>query len=266
MDPRAVLGECKGNWKPPAEFEYSRPREYRLTGAGRALLAFSILLLVSAIAAGVVLHLKASSDHRERQAVAERGLDSSAEVTRRWSTRGKDAKYWIEYEYSVGGQQYKYKMEPGRNRWSRLKEGSVLPVRYLSENPRSHFIPGLEEQLMPLWVPYLIAALLAAISWLSHYPLSRQRHLLQEGRPAPAVITEHKKTKDGKIAHYSFLQFSGSIGTGHMSPQKNPPEVGSLVCVLYEPDRAKNNAKYPLALVCSPHAPRRGNKVSTRRP
>ena len=134
MDPRTVLGERKGKWRPPAELERCRPREYRLTSAGRALVGLSVFLLVAAIAAGVVLHLKASYDHRERQAVMERGVDSRAEVTRRWKTSGKDAKYWVEYQYRIEDRRYTFKMKTGRSRWGRLTVESVLPVRYLANS------------------------------------------------------------------------------------------------------------------------------------
>jgi hypothetical protein len=184
----------------------------------------------------------------------ERGVDSRAEVTRRWKTSGKDAKYWVEYQYRIEDRRYTFKMKTGRSRWGRLTVESVLPVRYLAEDPRSHYIHGFEGDLMPLWLPYVVAALLAFFSWLCHLPLNAQRRLIQEGRAAPAVITGHKKTKDGNMVQYSFLQLSGSIAQGKTSPEKNPPAVGSLVCVLYEPDRLKNNAIYPLSLVRSVHA------------
>jgi hypothetical protein len=257
MDPRSVLEECRGSWKPPAELERSRPRECRLTAAGKALLGLSVFLLVAAIGAGVALHLKATGDRQERRALMERGAPAQGEVTRRWINRGKNTKYWVAYRYRIEGRSYDFRMETGRGDWQKLSEESTLSIRFLPENPGSHYVEGFEEQLLPLWVPYIVGIVLAGTGWLVHRLLRIQRRLLQEGRAVPGVITEHRKTKDGKVARYVFLQLSGSQGEGKMSPRKNPPEIGSLVCVLYEPDRVKNNGVYPLTLVRSIYAENR---------
>jgi hypothetical protein len=102
---------------------------------------------------------------------------------------------------------------------------------------------------MPLWLPYPVAGALALASFLIAREIRRQRRLLAEGRPAPALVTRHEGNRQGKVAHYEFPLLSGALARGKAGPQKKPPAVGSLLCVLYEPDRMRNNSLYPLSLV-----------------
>ena len=102
---------------------------------------------------------------------------------------------------------------------------------------------------MPLWLPYVIAAAMALAAFLVRLPLISERRLLAEGRPAPAVVTRIEKAQHGEVAHYSFSLMSGSIASGKTGPTKKQPPPGSVLCVIYEPDRAGHNKVYPLPLV-----------------
>jgi hypothetical protein len=106
-----------------------------------------------------------------------------------------------------------------------------------------------------LWLPFLVSFLMGATGWLLTRLLAAQRHLLCEGRPAPGVVTDHKKTHHATVAHYTFATMSGAIAQGQLEQQKKPPAVGSTLCVLYEPDRTSHNRVYPLALVRAARLP-----------
>jgi hypothetical protein len=250
MDPRTLLIEVKRTWQPPAELLRSRPRDVRLTGAGRALLVFAILLLAGAPPVGVLFFVKATLDHEQRHELMAQGKGMQARVTRRWVKRGEHPQYMVEYVYETADQTHQDRISVGRSSWSGLEEGSILPVIYLPSNPQIHLVPGHEGGLMPLWLPYLIFFGMAAGGWLMTRPIAAQRLLLCEGRPAPGVVTDNRKTQHHTSeAHYTFVTLSGALAKGKSDQQKKPPPVGSILCVLYEPDRARHNHVYPLQLV-----------------
>ncbi len=248
MDPRTMLMEAKQNWQPPPELQRSSPREVRLTGAGRVLAAFAVLLLVSAPLGAVLLYLKAASDRDARRELTVHGTNVPAAVTRRWIRRGDHPRYFVDYSYEVGVLTLTGRIDVSRGSWERLSEGSALAVRYLPADTRRHLVLGYEETLMPLWVPYLVAGAMALGSWLTTLPLSSQRRLLSEGRPAPGVVTRHRRVGQSALTHYAFLTLSGAVGEGKSQAKRNPLPVGSRLCILYEQDNVRRNHPYPLSL------------------
>jgi hypothetical protein len=249
MNPSNELLAIGDTWSPPEELLSTRPREIRLTGLGKFLRIFSILMAVGSIALGIILYLKASSDLAQREDLTRRGISSSARITRLWKTSGKETRFWIAYAYPHAGQEYQGRIQLGRRDWAHLTQDSSIPVRFLPEDPGVHYLPGREGQLLPLWVPFLITPVLLAIGWLMHRSLASQSRLLMEGRPAPALVTEHKKVKNGQETHYTFLLLNRAAADGKMDASKNPPPLGGVLCVLYEPDRPRHNQVYPLSLV-----------------
>jgi len=251
MDPRMQWNDFKRTWNPPEELKRCRPREVRLSGAGKILRVLALILFLGGLAAGMILFVKASTDLEERRQLQAQGLDTMGQVIRRWESRDNPRRYWVEYTYQREDESFRSRVEVGRNSWNQLLPGSLMPVRYLPGNPQAHIVPGHEGGLLPLWVPFLVAAGLALTALLIAREIRRQRRLLAEGRPAPALVTRHEGTQHGKVVHYEFPLMSGTIVRGKAGPQKNPPAVGSVLCILYEPDRARHNSLYPLSLVRS---------------
>ena len=110
---------------------------------------------------------------------------------------------------------------------------------------------GHEPKLMPSWISILAAAGLFAVALILSIILANHRRLLAEGRPAPAIVTrisnspEHGK----KIVHYVFLNMGNTLIDGKSSPQSRPPAVGSVLNIIYEPDRENCSSIYPVSLV-----------------
>ncbi len=248
MDPRSLLIEAKRKWQPPPELQRSSPREVRQRAAGRALLVLAALCVLGAPVAGLLLYVKASADHAQRRQLMSRGVDGRAVVTRRWMRRGDHPRYFADYVYEAGSGALAGRIDMSRPRWERLEQGSVLPVRYLPADPRQHLVPGYEGDLMPLWLPYAVAGAMAAAGWLLTLPLKSESRLLTEGRPAPGVVLAHRKAQHTTTIRYAFVTLSGTIAEGKMQAQKNPPAVGSLLTVVYEPDNVGNNRAYPFSL------------------
>jgi len=107
----------------------------------------------------------------------------------------------------------------------------------------------LEPKLLPPWVSILVAGVLFFVAWLVTRILASQRRLLAEGRPAPGIVTKITRTDHGKVSHYVFMAMSGKLINGKLNPRKNPPAVGTILNVIYEPDRETHNSIFPLPLV-----------------
>ena len=249
MDTRIQLNEVKQSWKPPAELQRSRPREVCLKGAGKVLVVLIFALMIGAPLTGVLLYLHATAGLSERRLLIEQGRVVQGQVIRRWTSRGKETRYWLDYSYQADGLEYQGRTRASRAFWQRLAPGDALPVRYLPSDPQEQLVPGLESPLMPVWVPFLVAFSMTLPSLLLLRRIAMQRRLLSEGRPVPAIITRYRRSKDGKTCYYVFASSSGELRQGRTGPQRNPPPVGGVICVLYEPDRLSHNEMYPLSLV-----------------
>ena len=248
MDSRSVLIEARRTWQPPTELQRSCPREVRLKAAGRMLLAIAVICLLGAPLAGALLHVKATADRNQRRELTAKGQDGRAVVTRRWIEKGEHPRYLVYYSYEAAGRSFRGRIGVTYSTWTRLEQGIELPVRYMPLDPQRHLVPGHEDQLMPLWLPYLVAGAAAAAGWLLTLPLRWQRRLLSEGRPAPGVALSHKRSQHMIVVRYAFMTLSGAIVEGKSEAVKNPPPVGSLLCILYEQDNARNNRAYPFSL------------------
>ena len=250
MDPRTSLNRVKQSWHPPKELERSRPREVCLTAAGKVLACLTGAMLLGGLVAGLALFAKTSRDQEMRMQILQSGRDTEALITGRWTAGRDPVRYFVEYTYHVGGQPFSGRQSIGHNAWLSMERMETLRIRYLPANPRVHVVRGWEPKLLPPWAALVIpAGILFLVAWLLTRIVAWQRRLLAEGRPAPAVVTKIARTQNGKVAHYVFMVMSGKLVNGKSRLQKHPPEVGSVLNVIYEPDHERRNSIYPLSLV-----------------
>jgi hypothetical protein len=154
----------------------------------------------------------------------------------------------------VEGRTYEGRTEIGSSKWKALRVGATLPVRYVRSDPAWSFPAGVRPKVMPAWVPFVVAGILAVVGWLVVFLIHRQRRLLMEGRAAPAIVTRqtrHRTQHGGtqwSIA-YTFRLLSGATAAGKSGPSNKPSAIGSVICVLYDPDCPSRSAPYPLQLV-----------------
>lgn len=250
MQPVNRFVELERNWTPPDGLDRSLPREVRLTGAGKGVLALAVVLFAGALAAAIGLRTVADRQVERQRQLQEHGADTEGVVTRLWRERGKSPQSWIAYRFTVQGTIYDQRSRAPLRVWRELREGSVLPVRYLPANPALSYPLGCEERPMPGWLPYFAGLALAALSGLVAWSVQCQKRLLAEGRAAPALVTRHTRADHGKKRiHYDFPLLSGSAGKGKGGPTRNPAPVGAQICVVYDPDNPRRNAPYPFTLV-----------------
>jgi hypothetical protein len=254
-----MLRKAKEGWTPPSGLLLWRPRESTLTGAGRAVLALAVAFFLGAVAAGIGLQTLARDRAEAISLARERGVTAQAVVNRLWRARDKSRQPWVAYTFSAGGLVYDAQRKLSLATWTRLEVGSSLEVVYVPSKPELNFPRGHIGKPIPVWLPFLAAVALGSVGLPLLFAIRRERRLLEEGRVAPGVVTEHRKRGGGHGAHgiefrYKFALLSGSIGQGRGGPTRNPPPIGSTICVLYDPDNPPRNAPYPFSLV----QPRKG--------
>jgi hypothetical protein len=98
-------------------------------------------------------------------------------------------------------------------------------------------------------VPWLVGGLLALGAWALALGLRSQQRLLRDGRAAPAVVTRHHKYNTGhgtrRSMTYEFAIVGGGVATGKASTSRKPPAIGSIITVVYDPDRPRRSRPYP---------------------
>ena len=238
----------------PRELDTSRPRAVRLTAGGRMLAALAVTLFVASVGAGIGMSRVADRQVREQRIFADEGIDTHGEVVRLWRGSGKDQSRWVSYRYAVAGRTYESRTEIGSSKWKALRVGATVPVRYVRSDPAWSFPAGVQPNVMPAWLPFVVAGILAIAGGLALVLIDRQRRLLMGGRAAPATVTRHalQRTRHGgrqPSITYTFQLLSGATAEGTSGPSTKVPAIGSVICVLYDPDRPGRSAPYPLPLV-----------------
>jgi hypothetical protein len=236
------------NWTPPDGLGYSSLRPVQLTGSGIALLAVAVLMFLGAIAAGIGLGTTFRRQVKDQRLLQEQGVNTDAQITRLWRSTGKDQQHLVSYRFTVQEREYVARKGVPPRIWQTLRTGSSLPVRFLPSNPKVNHPTGWDDTTMPFWVPYLVAGELAVIASLLTFLLRRQMRLLTEGRPAPGIVTGHRRTRGGTVIRYEFVLLNGATANGR-GKSRRPPAIGSQVCVLYDAENPRRNAPYPLCLV-----------------
>jgi hypothetical protein len=245
--------ENTGHWTPPDSLGYSSLRPVRLTAQGKSLVAVSVALLIGAVALGVYLERKARRQDLERTMLRDQGIAADATVTRAWIDGSKEQQRWIAYRFDYAGRGYTHRVETPRKIWTGLRNGSPIQVRFVPSQPLISHPIDWDGQVLPFWLAFLVAGMLAGPALLLPLQVRRQARLLAEGRPAPGRVTGFKKVDKAIQVRYEFRLLNGAIAKGKVNRSK-PPVEGSSLCVLYDPENPRRNSPYPLSLVCLENA------------
>jgi len=253
MDANARVTELERTFVPPPRLSSSRPRSVELTAGGRVLTVVAVAIFGVAIAVGIGMSRAAGRDANQYRALVERGVMTTAYVTRLWQG-GDDEGRRVRYRFTVDDRSYDAQTQVSSARRRTLTVGSPIDVRYVPDDPRINRVGPTPRRGMPLWAPYVVATGIAAIGVLCLFGINRQRRLLSEGRAAPALVTA-LKTQRGthgekhRSITYDFPLMSGAVASGKSSTSSKPPAVGSVICIIYDPECPKRNKAYPFDLV-----------------
>ena len=252
MIPRDV----KLNPKPfvlPSELVGSRPRDVRLTAAGRIVNGLASVLLAGALVVVVLLSWVSKQQAHDRDVFNRDSVTVTAEVTRLWRDSGEDKQRWVAYRFETNGEGFAGRSKVGSTKWRTLQVGSPIDIRYLPAHPEGSVLVGRQPDVLPPVVPFLVGGLMIGIGLLMLRVLNSQRQLLAEGRPAAAAITDIVKHQSSHGSHrsikYTFTLLSGATATGKSDGHQKPDVVGTVFCVVYDPDRPKRSRRYPFPLV-----------------
>jgi Protein of unknown function (DUF3592) len=253
VESRSQLAELMRRFVPPPGLERSRPREVRLTAAGKALVVTAVLLFSGAVFAGVAMQQAAQRQAAAQRLMADEGIVVDGEVLQLWRSSGDSKQPWVAYRFEADGRAYAGTSTISLSKWRALKAGATLPIRYVPAAPEQSILAGQRPGAMPLWLPSLVAIAIAAVGGLSLAAIRKERRLLMEGRPAPAVVLKHFKHHSGHgtllTMTYEFPLLNGAIATGRSGTSRKPPPVGSVICVVYDSDWPKRSKPYPMSLV-----------------
>ena len=236
------------NWTPPDGLGYSSLRPVSLTGGGIALLVVAAMMLLGAVAAAIGLGTTARRQAKDHRLLQEQGVNTDAQITRVWRGGDKNQQHLVSYRFTVQEREYVARKGVPPRIWQDLRAGSSLPVRFLPSNPKVNHPTGWDDTPMRPWVAYLVSGELVAIALVLTILLRKQMRLLTEGRPAPGIVTGHRRTRGGTVIRYEFQLMNGATAKGR-GQSRRPPAVGAPVCVLYDPENPRRSAPYPLTLV-----------------
>ncbi|HEX5071138.1 MAG TPA: DUF3592 domain-containing protein [Vicinamibacterales bacterium] len=250
---RERVADLQRGFAPPPELG-SRPRDVELTGGGRALHAVIMALFAVAFIVPLAINGQRRAENADRIAFQTRSVSATAEVRRLWRTSGENKQSRVEYAYTVGDRRYERVLALPLARWRELQVGSTLAIRYLSDEPSRSRLEGAESGSIPAWLPILVGLAIISAPILMLALLNRQRRLLAEGRPAPAVVTKvvkHHSSHGGshRSMRYAFPVLSGAMATGRAGASRKGIAEGSVICIIYDPDRPGRSQPYPFPLV-----------------
>lgn len=227
--------------------------DVRLTAAGKVVRSLAFLLSAAALAAAVILPVVHVRQQAERTRLRTGGIATSATIVVVKVTRGEQPRQNVTYRYETERGIYERTVALPLRNGQALAVGSRLPVLYLDSDPARSWLPGKEQDVLPLWVVPLVTCLLAIFSGALFWRIHRDRVLLAEGRLVQARVVDTKKVKhQHHHAHrvrYTFRTLSGATLTGRAEVRRAPGAVGDVISVLYHRDNPRRNAIYPLTLV-----------------
>jgi len=238
----------------PPELYRSRPRAVRLSGPGRALAAVGLLLCLAAPALGIFLRRQVIVGRAESYALQQSGVATDAVVIRLTHDSKESKRATVYYQFAANGRPFEDHSKIPIAQWRTLRVGHALAVRYVPANPSVSVPEGVEPNVMPAALPYILSPLPFIIGVAFLLTLQYQRGLLSDGRAAIGVVKTVKSRRGQhgesiKTVRYEFPLLSGAVQTGSFQTHRSALEVGSSIAVVYDDERPRRSRPYPLSLV-----------------
>jgi hypothetical protein len=216
------------------------------------LVIVAALLFVGSVGGGLMLFREARAQAGADRALADHGVVTTGEVTRLWP-RGDDFRR-VRYHFIVDGHAYESTERVSTARRRALQIGSAINVRYVPGEPQQNDLGGTTDPSLPIWLPFVVSMAAASMGLLCLFAIQKQRRLLTDGRAAPAIVRSLHRHHTGhggthRSLTYEFPLLNGAVATGRSHTSNKPPAVGSVICVIYDPDRPARSMAYPFSLV-----------------
>jgi hypothetical protein len=244
-----MFAEIRKDWKQPPELRTALPREIRLAGHGIALTVIALLFFAGALAAYIGLSTASARGARESALLQQQGTDADAVITRLWRRSDKERQPMVDYQFEYGGKVYGASVRAPVRIWRTLETGGRLPIRFVPSRPGLSHPREWPRSIVPAFLAPALGISFAAAGGFMLLFLQREKRLLAEGQPAPAIVTRIGRTQHGKVVYYDFQPRGSSALHGRTGPVSKAPGVGDVICVLYDPEKPRRNRVYPMRLV-----------------
>ncbi len=249
MSERTDVRKLLEGFEPPPELARGRPRPVELTAGGMAVSIVAAVLLAAGIGLGTWLWVVAERDLQRGSLLDRTSQEGDAQVERLWRTGKNNSTCRVDYSFDAGGKPYHATATLRCAAWRTLAVGQTVPVQYVPSDPTISRLPGLGGRSdVPWWAAPLVGIGMGFAGLLLIWRVRLERKLVEEGKPAPGVVTKlGARTDKGRYVYYEFATQSGAPGRGRWGPVhgKSVPEVGARILVLYEPDNTRRNTAYP---------------------
>jgi hypothetical protein len=233
----------------PLELQRSIPRPVRWTGAGYWVAGLAVLLVAGAVASLAFLPAIAERDRATQEQFDRESVPAEGVLTSVGPRSGKGNRRSVTYQFR--GQDGKEYTGRARVRSSAgLEPGVRVEVRYLPSDPTVSYLGGSRPEGVPEWLPAVLAAILVGVAALIALGIRGQSRMLADGRATVARVTESHRTGKGHVVKYEIELLGGGRHSGSLTWQgKKPPEPGTPLVMLYDPERPSRASRYPLSLV-----------------
>jgi hypothetical protein len=161
------------------------------------------------------------------------------------------------YNYTVDSLSYKKCANTASEHWQQLEVGSSLTVRYLPSDPAMAYPDSDPPNSQNNWSMVLPTACMA-LGFMSLFAILYfsfvwpQFRLLARGKPARGVVTRCKEGSQRRMSGY-FLYYDFPLPDGGQCQGKDfssqPAAEGTIVTVLYDPNKPRRNDLYPMDTV-----------------
>ncbi len=250
MDVRQEIAELQQNWNPPRELATSTPRQVEFSGRGIGLSILATVLILGGIAGGTAIGIVSSRQSRDIALVKSQGQDIDAHIVGLFRSNDKERTPEVTYEFEKDGRIYKRTARISLRVWSALHGQNTVAVRYLASDPSHNYLRDHNETGLPMFLAPFIAVIFCGGGTLIWLMINRERRLLEQGRPAPAIVIKHSLAQHGQRAMiYNFPGVDGAIVKGRSAPSRKPAPVGSAICVLYDREHPRRSTTYPMHFV-----------------
>lgn len=234
-------------WRAPEELLSTTPRDVRYTKSARVMFVLVAAGILGFATAGVLLIPGMQREQQDNELVRREGVASNGTITARRVNKGKSPSYRVTYAYEVGSRRYTSVAKVARRDYDRFEIGSPAAIHYLPSQPDVSRMDDGERD-----PPELRLLIFLPIFFLLLVPLiaMRLKKLLAWGTAVGAIVTRVSPTKGGLEIRYQFLGPNGELVEGSdVVPSRGEVKVGEIITVLFDPERPRRKARYPLAMV-----------------
>ena len=222
----------------PNELMGQLPRRIRLSENGVQLAIQAAGFLVCA--AAFILWAGMNSMHVEqtRAALRRDSREAIGEVSSIIKSR-------LDYTFTVEGRSFSGTATKPNPQKIRLQDSDTISIRYLPSNPAVNHPTAWEEPTRSIWFLSIFPTIMMLFFVQRLHCLRMDRHLVAEGTPGVAVITEcSPKSNGGFAVKYEFRAKDGRVIVGR-SGWDSRQEIGANICILYPLKNPQRNQRYP---------------------